>query len=111
MLQSEERMKTGFAVLVVCALLGCAMPSTLVRTPDTRPSITFIGAPPDSFVHVDGKNAGAASQYNGQPASGHPRLLIVEPGTHEVEIVDAAGQVIYHQKIFVESETKTIQVH
>lgn len=104
-------MKNRFVIVAVWILAGCAMPSTLVRTPDTRPSLTFVGAPPNSVVHVDGKNAGKASQYSSEPASGAPRLLIVEPGTHEVEILDGEGQVVYRQKVFVESETKTIRVH
>jgi len=90
---------------------ACAMPATAVRTTDTRPGLTVTGAPPDAFLFVDGKNNGLAAAY---PAEGQDRqavVLRVEPGTHDVEIVDPTGRVIFKQRIFVQSETKTIVVH
>jgi len=97
----------GLALL----LTGCAMPSTVVRTVDTRPSLAISGAPAGAMLVVDGQNAGRAEAYDGERTDGSPRVLLVEPGTHEIEILDRAGKVIFRQKIFVESETKTIQVH
>lgn len=97
---------------VAAAGAGCATSSSsVVRTLDTRPSIAVVGAPAGTWVYVDGKNAGAAALYDGQPFQGTPRVLLVEPGTHDVEIVDAAGRVLFKQRVFVESETKTLQVH
>jgi hypothetical protein len=89
------------------ALAACtAMPSTNVRTTDTRPSLAIEGAPSGSLLLVDGLTMGDATAYNGRPA-----VLRVEPGTHVVEVQDSAGRVVYRQTVFVESETKTIQVH
>ena len=86
-------------------LSGCAMPSTVVRTPDSRPSLSIVGAPPGAVLLVDGKNSGPALAY--EP----PHVLMVEPGTHQIDIADGSGRILFSQKVFVESETKTIQVH
>jgi len=82
-----------------------AMPSTTVRTTDSRPSLAVEGAPRGSLLFVDGNRIGDAGVYDGQPA-----VLLVEPGTHVVDVRDTSGKVIFRQTIFVESETKTIQV-
>ena len=97
------------AALVLGA--ACALPSTVVRTPDSRPGLAISGAPAGSLLLVDGKSAGEARRYDGGPGESSPRVLLVEPGTHEVEIVDAAGKVLFRQRVFLDSETKTIQVH
>jgi hypothetical protein len=91
---------------VFVAAAGCAMPSTTVRTPDTRPSLAVEGAPRGAQLYVDGNAMGEAAAYDGQPA-----VLIVEPGTHVVDVRDTSGKVLFQQTVFVESETKTIQVH
>lgn len=88
------------------ALAACAMPSTTVRTTDTRPSLAVEGAPRGSHLFVDGNSVGEAAAYDGRPA-----VLLVEPGTHVVDVRDTSGKVIFRQTVFVESETKTIQVH
>ncbi len=87
-------------------LAACPMPQTVVRTADTRPSIAVVGAPPGSVLFVDGQRVGEAAAYAGQP-----NVLIVEPGSHEVDVRDAAGTVLFRQRVFVESELKTIRVH
>ena len=91
--------------LLAALLAACAMPATTVRTPDSRPSLAITGAPPGSLLFVDGNAAGDAGSYDGQPA-----VLLVEPGTHVVDVRDSSGRVIFTQTVFVESETKTIQV-
>src|ERR1700687_1121781 len=90
--------------LTVVVLSGCASPSTTVRTGAARPSLAVAGAPPGSVLYVDGQNAGEAGAFNG-----HPNVLLVEPGTHEVDVRDKSGQVVYRQRVFVESEMKTIE--
>ena len=35
----------------------------------------------------------------------------IEPGTHDVEIRDSSGAVLFSQRVFVESELKTVVVH
>jgi hypothetical protein len=100
-------MKTfAIALQALWLLAACAMPQTVVRTTDTRPSLAIEGAPSGSILVVDGNVVGDATVVDGQP-----NTLRVEPGTHEVEIRDAGGRVIYRQRVFVESELKTIQVH
>lgn len=97
-------------VLVVTLVSACAMPTTVVRTIDTRPGITLSGAPAGAALVVDGKRAGLASAYRADGGDG-PVVLRLEPGTHELEVVDGAGQVVFKQRIFIESEVKTIVVH
>ena len=89
------------------ALAACvSTPATTVRTTDTRPSLAIEGAPSGSLLLVDGNRMGDARAYDGQPT-----VLLVEPGTHVVEVRDSSGQLVFRQTVFVESETKTIQVH
>ncbi|MBS2025412.1 MAG: hypothetical protein JST92_23680 [Deltaproteobacteria bacterium] len=99
------RLLALLAVPLSAPLSGCAMPSTVVRTPDSRPSLSIVGAPPGAVLLVDGRSSGPALAY--EP----PHVLMVEPGTHQIDIADASGRILYSQKVFVESETKTIQVH
>ena len=42
--------------------------------------------------------------------NGEPQTLTLEPGTHKISIIEN-GTIIYEQKIFIESELKTITVH
>ena len=97
-------MKRLFLAAALAA--ACAMPATTVRTPDSRPSLAITGAPAGSLLFVDGNAAGDANAYDGRPA-----ILLVEPGTHVVDVRDSSGRVLFTQTVFVESETKTIQVH
>jgi hypothetical protein len=87
------------------ALAACAGPTTTVRTVDTRPALALVGAP-SGVLYVDGAAVGDARAYDGEP-----NVLRVEPGTHVVEIREAGGKLLFAQKVFVESELKTIQVH
>jgi hypothetical protein len=84
---------------------ACAMPSTVVRTPDTRPALAVEGAPAGAILFLDGVPVGEANRYDGQP-----NVLLVEPGTHAVTVKGADGAELLDQKIFVESELKTIKV-
>jgi hypothetical protein len=88
------------------AAAGCVGPTTTVRTVDTRPAIAFQGAPSGTVLLVDGVAVGDPSSYDG-----NPNVLRVEPGTHAIEIRDGAGRPVFSQKVFVESELKTVQVH
>ena len=97
-------MKILAIALVLFLMGGCSMPSTSVRSVDSRPSLAVKGAPSDAELIIDGLNMGIAKTYNGLP-----QTLVIEPGTHRVSIVEK-GKVIYEQTIFVESELKTITV-
>jgi hypothetical protein len=95
--------------LLAAALLGlaaCAGPTTVVRTVDTRPALAVSGAPSGTLLYVDGAAVGDPADYDGRP-----HVLRVEPGTHSVEIRDRAGGVLFSQRVFVESELKTVVVH
>jgi hypothetical protein len=94
------------ALALALALAACAAPTTTVRTVDTRPALAFSGAPSGTVLYVDGAAVGDPTDYDGQPT-----ILRVEPGTHHVEIRSKGGQVLFSQKVFVESELKTVQVH
>jgi hypothetical protein len=94
------------ALCIAVALAACVGPTTVVRTVDTRPGIAVAGAPGGTILYVDGAAVGDPSNYDGQP-----NILRVEPGTHHVEIRDARGAVIFSQRVFVESELKTVRVH
>ena len=82
------------------------MPSTTVRTTDTRPSLAFEGAPEGAKVYLDGLLMGEAEKYDGQPG-----VLVVEPGTHNIVVKGRDGSVLLEQKVYMESEIKTIKVH
>ena len=88
-------------LLVTCIVSSCS-PITSVRTIDDRPTLAFIGAPFNAILYIDGLNMGPAGQYDAEP-----RVLTVEPGTHSVRVV-VDSNVIYDQRVFVESSRKTI---
>jgi len=97
-----------YLVMLVALLLlaACSMPTTTVRTTDTRPGIAIDGAPDGAILYVDGQRVGEANKYDGQP-----NVLVVEPGTHTVVVKGADGAPLIDRKIYVESELKTIKVH
>ncbi len=80
------------------------MPATTVRTVDDRPTLAFKGVPEGALLYIDGLNMGSAAQYNGEP-----NVLTIEPGTHIVRVT-FNNEVIYEQRIFVESSLKTITI-
>jgi hypothetical protein len=94
------------AFVVALAFAACVGPTTTVRTVDTRPALAIAGAPSGTVLFVDGVALGDPSSYDGQP-----NILRVEPGTHLVEIRDPGGAVRFSQRVFVESELKTVRVH
>ena len=91
-------------MVVTFAICSCSMPNTSVRTVDDRPTLVFKGSPENAVLYVDGINMGAASQYNGEP-----KALVVESGTHVVRIT-LGSEIVYEQRVFVESSLKTITV-
>lgn len=95
-----------WSVLLICFFLfNCSLPITNVETVDSRPVLAIEGAPENSKLYIDGLMVGNASDYNGRP-----RVLLIEPGTHEVSIKTRIGVSIYNQRIFVESGLKTIVI-
>jgi len=98
-------MRRLFAAAALAASVACAGPATVVRTVDTRPAIAVVGAPPGAILFLDGVAVGDAGAYDGNPG-----VLRVEAGTHQVELrVD--GRATFTERVFVESELKTVKVH
>lgn len=91
-------------ILLVFILTGCSLPSTTVRSVDSRPGIAVTGAPDEAELLVDGLTVGKASAFDGSP-----KVLTVEPGTHRIT-VRQGDTVLYDQQVFVDSETKTIRL-
>ena len=98
-------MRNVAAAAALVLSLACAGPTTVVRTVDTRPAIAVVGAPSGAVLFLDGLAVGDPAAYDGNPG-----VLRVEPGTHQVELrVD--GRTTFTQRVFVESELKTVKVH
>lgn len=98
-------------ILLSCAILsifaiGCnSYPVTKVSTVDSRPTLTFTGGSPTAELFVDNLSMGLVSQYNG-----NPKVLTVEPGTHEISVMEN-NKTVFQQTVFVESENKVISIH
>lgn len=90
--------------ILLALVVGCSMPSTTVRSVDSRPSIAIKGASATADLLIDGLNMGKAAMYDGAP-----KTVNIEPGTHRVSIVES-GNTVFEQTIFVESELKTITI-
>jgi len=101
-------MKTNlWSILLICFFLfNCSLPITKVETGDSRPVLAIKGAPGSSILYIDGLMVGNANDYDGSP-----HVLIIEPGTHKVEIRTGNDNSIYNKKIFVESGLKTIIIN
>ena len=91
-------MRMVLALLVAIGFGGmaaCQYPTTNVEITDERPTISFKGAPFGAVVFVDGLEHGPAANYEGADKS-----LIVEPGSHLVE-VRYGGGVILTERVFL----------
>lgn len=97
-------MRTIFAAVALIATAACAGPTTVVRTVDTRPAIAVVGAPAGAVLFLDGVAVGDPASYDGNPG-----VLRVEPGTHQIEI-RVGGRAMFTERVFVESELKTVRV-
>jgi hypothetical protein len=98
-------MRAFIAAAVIVTGLACTGPTTVVKTVDTRPAIAVVGAPSGSALFLDGLPMGDPSAFDGNPG-----VLRVEAGTHLLE-VKVDGKTIFQQKVFAESELKTVKVH
>ena len=100
-----------FSLLALVFTLCSCMPTTTVRTVDDRPTLAFKGAPAGATLYIDGLNMGPVAQYNAEPKDTYEptKVLTIEPGTHTVRVT-VNNEVIYEQRIFVESSLKTITI-
>lgn len=84
---------------------GCAYPASSVKVSDDRPTIAINGAPENAMLMVDGLEMGLANQFDESS-----QLLIVEPGTHLIEVIYQSSK-IHSEKIFLGvGETRVIEV-
>ena len=74
-----HRMRKTLAISVMILLAACSMPSTVVKTPDTRPSLAFEGAPEGTVLLVDGAGRDARDPVR-RPAQRPPRGAGHPPG-------------------------------
>lgn len=97
------------ALIVLSAVLlqGCHYPDAAkIEQKDSRPALGVVGAPAGAVVFVDGLEMGAASRFDGKK-----NVLLVESGTHLVEVKSANGQMLYSETLFLSgSTTKLLQV-
>lgn len=99
-----KRLLIFFSITLL--LFGCSYPTSGVQVLDDRPSIVIQDAPLGSFLLVDSLNMGEARLYNGRE-----RALLLEPGTHQIEVM-SQGIVIHSEQVFLgDGELKTIKVH
>ncbi len=90
-------------VLVLGGLAACDIryPNTNVAIADERPTIGFKGAPGGSQVFVDGIAMGAADRFDG-----HRETLMVEPGTHVVQVRHDGGVLLSERVYLGEGATR-----
>jgi hypothetical protein len=93
-----------FLILCLALLFGCSMPGANVPTLDDRPGISIHGAHRRAFVYVNGISMGRAGQYDDLG-----KILLLEPGTHYVEIV-RKGTIIFTQRVFLGQGPQRIYV-
>ena len=99
----KKQMLPVVAGMLLLNLAACSYPTSEVKTTDSRPALTFEGAPIEAEIYIDDVAYGSVADYT-------KKALIIEPGTHIVRI-ERMGTVLHEEKIFVSgSITKTITV-
>jgi len=94
----------GLFVLLTILMPGCSYPNKAkIEQQDSRPAIGVSGAPGGAMLYVDGLNMGSASRYDGKV-----NVLLVESGTHLIEVKSADGNVIHSEKVFLSSSTTKV---
>ena len=96
-----------YRCLFVLALTvsGCAPPVTRVDTVDNRPHLQFAHASPTAIVSLDGAVVGPAAVYDGRG-----KTLVVEAGTHHLDVRDGARLLYSADVFFGDGATKTIEL-
>lgn len=89
------------SIVMMSLVIGCSYPTTQVRVTDERPTIAIQGAPANAVLYVDGLNMGLANTFNGS------QLLILEPGTHKIEI-KSQEKTLLSEKVFLGEGTAKI---
>lgn len=99
-------MKPMIITLMALVLVSaCSYPTTELRITDNRPAIAIKGASEDAVLYVDGLSMGLAQQFDG-----HAQVLLLEPGTHKIEVI-SQGKVFLSEKVFLGGgEVRTLSV-
>lgn len=98
--------KTLLAFTLLACLSACALPETSIKTGAERPRFTFPNSTPDLMLVMDGVAIGPAARYDGNPG-----VLLVEEGTHLLEI-KRNGDTVHREKAFVgPGETRAIDIN
>lgn len=99
-------MKSLLIVFIMLIMIhGCTYPTSGVRVLDNRPSIAIQNAPNNAILVVDGIDMGLANNYDGRE-----RTLIIEPGTHKIEVLNY-GKTLLSEKVFLgQGEMKLFKV-
>ncbi len=93
------------ALLLTAAVAGCSVPVTSVMTVDDRPHLQFANASPGAILVLDGAVVGPAAGYDGRT-----RTLVVETGSHRVEVRDGT-RILYIETVYLGGDmTKTINL-
>lgn len=103
-------MRLAWPLLMVLALGGLGAcdiryPNTGVEITDERPTIGFKGAPEGSEVFIDGIAMGPADRYDGQRET-----LLVEPGTHVVQVRHQGGLILSARVFLAEGANRVFVV-
>ena len=61
-------MRRLLVLFLLLSAAACATPSTVVKTPDTRPALAIEGAPAGAILFLDGVRVGEASTESGEIA-------------------------------------------
>ncbi len=95
-----------FLLLSLGLISGCTYPKTEVKTVEERPTLAIQGAPENAVLYVDGLSMGPAAQYDGRG-----QVLLLEVGTHLIEIKQGSS-LLYSEKAFLGAgATKTITIN
>ena len=102
---SVLRSLVGLVLIIGFAACDIRYPNTGVEISDERPTIAFKGAPPGSEVFVDNLLMGPADRFDGRT-----ELLLVEPGTHLIE-VRYLGRTLLSERVILNGRaTRTFTV-
>jgi hypothetical protein len=92
-------------LLLVLIAAGCSSPHATVSTVDARPHLQFSNARSTAILILDGATIGPAAIYDGAG-----KTLVVERGTHQVEVRDG-GRILFSGPVFLGGEeSKTINL-
>ncbi len=99
-----KRLCVGLIILSAALLQGCSYPDAAqIEQKDNRPAIGISGAPSGAMLYVDGLEMGLANQWDGKKT-----VLLVESGTHLVEVKSASGKVLHSETIFLSGSTTKV---